>query len=170
LGSLSALWNASSDSLRNVGFQDSAISSFLKIRSNVRMDEIVSKLRTIRQKGIRIIRFTDPTYPKLLRFLPTDRNGAPLVLFHRGSLTDFDRCVAIAGTRVLSLNGHIIARKFSRAIASAGYTVVSGLARGTDTDATGSGTRIEPRGGIVPLQPRSSAHPQGIGLAPAAAT
>ena len=117
LGSLSALWNASADSLRNVGFHDSAISNFLKVKSSVRMDEIVSKLRAMRQKEIRIIRFTDPAYPRLLRLLPTDRNGAPLVLFQRGSLLDFDRCVAIAGTRVLSYNGHIIARQLSRGIA-----------------------------------------------------
>ncbi len=135
LGSLSALWNASADSLRNVGFHDSAISNFLKVKSSVRMDEIVSKLRAMRQKEIRIIRFTDPAYPRLLRLLPTDRNGAPLVLFQRGSLLDFDRCVAIAGTRVLSYNGHIIARQLSRGIASEGYTVVSGLARGADTEA-----------------------------------
>lgn len=135
LGSLSAIWNASSDSLRSIGVHDTAISNFLKLRSNVRLDELVTKLRAIKQKGIRIIKFTDPTYPKLLRLLPTDRNGAPLVLFHRGSLIDFDRCVAIAGTRALSYHGHAISRQLARAVASAGYTVVSGLARGTDTEA-----------------------------------
>ena len=98
-------------------------------------EEILSKLRNIRQKGIRIVKFTDAVYPKLLRSLPADRNGAPLVLFHRGSLVDFDRCVAIAGSRILSYNGHVKTRQIARAIASAGYTIVSGLARGTDTEA-----------------------------------
>ena len=135
LGSMSAIWNASSDSLRSIGFHDAAISNFLKMRSNLQADAIACRLQAIRSKGIRIIRFTDPTYPKLLRLLPADRNGAPFVLFHRGNLIDFDHCVAIAGTRVLSYNGHNMARQISRTITSAGYTVVSGLARGTDTEA-----------------------------------
>lgn len=135
LGSLSAVWNASSSSLRDLGFQESAIANFLKLRSAVKLQEILSKLRNLRQRGIRILKFTDPAYPLLLRSLPADRNGAPLVLFHRGSLMDFDRCVAIAGTRHLSYNGHVKARQIARAVALAGYTVVSGLARGTDTEA-----------------------------------
>ncbi|MGO9646359.1 MAG: DNA-processing protein DprA [Candidatus Bathyarchaeia archaeon] len=135
LGSLSAILNASSSSLRSIGFQDNAISNLLKLKSNVKLEELSSKLLTIKQMGVRIIKFTDPTYPGLLRLLPADRNGAPLILFHRGALIDFDRCVAIAGTRVLSYNGHVIARQIARAVASAGYTVVSGLARGTDTEA-----------------------------------
>jgi len=135
LGSMSAVWTASPDSLRRLGFHDFAVSEFFRLKSRVYLDQLASKLETLRRKGVRIIKYTDDIYPELLRTLSSQREGAPLILFHRGALLDFDRCVAVVGTRVLSCYGHFMARRIARSIAAAGYTVVSGLARGTDIEA-----------------------------------
>jgi DNA processing protein len=60
----------------------------------------------------------------------------PPFLFLRGRLTPQDeRSVAIVGTRQPSDEGRKAARDLAAALAEAGVTVVSGLARGLDTDA-----------------------------------
>jgi DNA processing protein len=60
----------------------------------------------------------------------------PPFLFLRGRLEPHDeRSVAIVGTRQPSDDGRRTARDLAAALAEAGVTVVSGLARGLDTDA-----------------------------------
>jgi len=135
LGSMSAVWKASPESLRKLGFHDYAISEFFKFKSRIHLYQLQSKLQNLRSRGVSVIKYTDPAYPKLLRGIPSQGTAAPLVLFHRGSLLAFDRCAAIVGTRVLSYYGHVVARRLARSIAEAGYTIVSGLARGADTEA-----------------------------------
>jgi DNA processing protein len=72
----------------------------------------------------------DPEYPPLLRQLI----DAPPLLFVRGSLLPQDaRAVAIVGSRAASYYGKRMAETLGRDLASRGYTVVSGMARGIDT-------------------------------------
>ncbi|HEY3702951.1 MAG TPA: DNA-processing protein DprA, partial [Acidimicrobiales bacterium] len=60
----------------------------------------------------------------------------PPFLFLRGQLLPHDeRSVAIVGTREPSDDGRTTTRDLAAALAEAGVTVVSGLARGLDTDA-----------------------------------
>lgn len=82
-------------------------------------------------RGVRLVTFQDESYPPLLREIP----NPPLALFVKGALRVFSRCVAIAGTRSPSAHGHRMARECGKALAENGYIVVSGLARGIDTEA-----------------------------------
>ncbi len=71
----------------------------------------------------------DPDFPRLLQELA----DPPPVLFMRGSLTRTDQlAVAIVGTRHPTLYGRQVAETISRGLAKAGFTIVSGLARGID--------------------------------------
>ena len=71
-----------------------------------------------------------PGYPAHLGELP----GAPDVLFVRGRLPA-EPGVAIVGTRRCTRYGMGLARVYGQACASAGWPVVSGLARGADGEA-----------------------------------
>lgn len=77
----------------------------------------------------RIILWTDPLYPSLLRELP----DAPLLLYARGNLELLrGPCLAVVGKRQCSSEGIRAASYFASNLAGAGVTVVSGLARGVD--------------------------------------
>ncbi len=79
-----------------------------------------------------LIPFTSPHYPK--RLLETVDH--PLVLYIQGTLLKEDqRCLAVVGTRQASFYGQEMAKQLSRELAQAGFTIVSGLARGIDTAA-----------------------------------
>lgn len=69
-------------------------------------------------------------YPELLADLP----DAPDILFVRGWVPQLP-AVAVAGTRRCTSYGERIAQSYGRAIASAGWPLVSGLARGIDGSA-----------------------------------
>lgn len=73
-----------------------------------------------------------PEFPRLLREIP----DPPSVLYVRGELQRIDSLsVAIVGTRGASQYGRSQAERFARALARAGLTIVSGLARGIDAAA-----------------------------------
>lgn len=80
--------------------------------------------------GVRIIPYDDPEYPKplLMSFDP------PAVLYVFGNLTKQDQvAVGIVGTRHATRYGREQAEYIAASLARAGYTIVSGLARGIDT-------------------------------------
>jgi DNA processing protein len=82
--------------------------------------------------GVRIMSFDDPDYPSGLKAA----GGAPIVLYVRGSLTTDDSfSVAIVGSRKPTDYGRRTAFSMSGDLASAGLTVVSGMAIGIDTAA-----------------------------------
>ncbi|MCU0791714.1 MAG: DNA-processing protein DprA [Opitutaceae bacterium] len=73
----------------------------------------------------------DPAYPPLLRELA----DAPLGLYRRGEYGFDAPCVAIVGSRRTTLYGQATAKKLGYDLARRGFCVVSGLARGIDTQA-----------------------------------
>lgn len=88
---------------------------------------------------------TEPTYPIQLRHDPEP----PAVVFARGDLDVLDaRRVGIVGTRNATQLGRDTARELGRALAEAGVTVVSGLAKGID-GAAHRGTLDAPAGRAV---------------------
>ncbi|MFH1748589.1 MAG: DNA-processing protein DprA [Planctomycetota bacterium] len=81
------------------------------------------------ENGVRIISRADPEYPPGLQQIP----DAPIVLYIKGEYRDTDTiAIAIVGTRRCSIYGSEQAHRFGELLAGAGFTVVSGLARGID--------------------------------------
>jgi len=75
---------------------------------------------------------TDPAYPLRLR----DIHDPPGVLFLQGTILPADElAIAIVGTRHATAYGLQQAERLAGGLARAGYTVVSGLARGIDAAA-----------------------------------
>jgi DNA processing protein len=79
--------------------------------------------------GARVIVFGDDDYPERLRVL----SDPPPVLFALGALELLlAPCVAIVGTRRATSYGERVTAELAGALARAGVTVVSGMARGID--------------------------------------
>jgi len=101
--------------------------SLSKIDLSIYSEEITR----IRQSGTHFITFDSNQYPVQLN----DLIDPPLLLYHKGNLMDFNNCVAIIGTRSPSEYGKQLARTLSIDFVKKGYTIVSGLALGIDTEA-----------------------------------
>jgi DNA processing protein len=79
-----------------------------------------------------IITVDQPEYPDSLRTIP----DPPLYLYVKGSLKPQDvHAIALVGTRKPTQYGRSITYRISSDLARAGFTIVSGLARGIDTQA-----------------------------------
>ncbi len=80
--------------------------------------------------GARISFEWEESYPQVLKTLP----HAPLALYVLGEFSE-SNSLAIVGTRTPTSYGRRMAARFSQQAISSGLTVVSGLARGIDTEA-----------------------------------
>jgi DNA processing protein len=89
--------------------------------------------RRARARGIRIVGLGEADYPERLSQI----YAPPAVLYVRGRLVPGEgaRSVAVVGARAASPPGRALARGLARDLASARATIVSGLARGIDTEA-----------------------------------
>ncbi len=88
-------------------------------------------LELAEKHSIHILPFTDPGYPQGL----LDLVDFPVVLYIKGQLTKYHHSLAVVGTRQASLYGMEMAYRLSLDLAHRGFTIVSGLARGIDTQA-----------------------------------
>ncbi len=94
--------------------------------------EIENEFREAERLGARLIGYGEADYPALLREIA----APPPVIALRGSLACLDKpTIGIVGSRNASALGRKIAGRFAADLAAAGYTIVSGLARGIDAEA-----------------------------------
>jgi DNA processing protein len=92
-------------------------------------DSIEREVAAVRAAGARYLFHDQPDYPALLGEL----DSAPPIVTCRGRLALAGApCVALVGARNASAAAVKLARDFGAALAEAGFTVVSGLARGID--------------------------------------
>ena len=97
--------------------------------SAVPRDRVEREVEAVRRAGAKYVFHDRPDYPALLREI----DGAPPILTFRGDLALAARpCVAVVGARNASAAAVKLARDFAGALGEAGFTVVSGLARGID--------------------------------------
>lgn len=126
-GSPAAVLRATAAQLRAVPqIGDTLAASFAEA---FRTRDVDAELRLIEAHGVRPVPLGDPEYPARLAAIP---DPPPLVYF-RGELTPGDAdAVAIVGSRTCTAYGRRVAEKIAAGLARAGWTVVSGLARGID--------------------------------------
>ncbi|MEE4206116.1 MAG: DNA-processing protein DprA, partial [Erythrobacter sp.] len=92
-------------------------------------DRIEREVEAVRKAGARYLFHDQPDYPALLGEL----DSAPPIVTCRGDLALAAKpCVAMVGARNASAAAVKLAREFGQGLAQAGFTVVSGLARGID--------------------------------------
>ncbi len=88
------------------------------------------ELRLAEKEGVRILTLESPEYSTLLKSI----YDPPPVLYIKGKpLNTIDLPLAVVGTRTPSEYGKLVAERLCLKLASAGFSIVSGLARGIDT-------------------------------------
>ncbi|MGX5666283.1 DNA-protecting protein DprA [Rhizobium daejeonense] len=94
--------------------------------------EAIRELETASRFGARFLGIGEPDYPFALRQI----DAAPPLLAVKGDLTTASLpSVGVVGSRNASISGAKFAAMISRDIGRAGYSIISGLARGIDTAA-----------------------------------
>jgi DNA processing protein len=94
--------------------------------------DLAAELKRVAEFGAKVITWSSPEYPAILRTI----DNPPFVLYLWGELKPDDAdSISIVGSRNVTHYGTESAKKISFQLAYAGYTVVSGLARGIDTAA-----------------------------------
>ncbi len=89
-----------------------------------------TELREATERGISILTQEDSLFPPALR----EAYDAPLLLYVWGKIEARDRhAVGIVGTRRCTMYGRTATKLISFQLAHAGFTIISGLARGVDT-------------------------------------
>ncbi|MBM4423326.1 MAG: DNA-protecting protein DprA [Chloroflexi bacterium] len=128
-GDLDSAWIAPRDELAAAGLDRRAIDSLETARAGLDLGRIADELD---KAGVTALCWDDAEYPRRLREI----DNPPPLIYLRGELAASDEwAVAIVGTRRATAYGKEAARELASAIASAGVTVVSGLARGVDAAA-----------------------------------
>ena len=97
-----------------------------------RQYDAAAEIAACRASGIDILTENHPSYPRLLREI----HDLPGVLFIRGELRPQDAmAIGIVGTRHATPYGLRQAERLAGSLSRAGFTIVSGLARGIDAAA-----------------------------------
>lgn len=101
-------------------------SRFAEYRERTEPEELYRKLM---EKGIAYYPFSDSQFPERLRVIPDPPTG----IYVMGNLPgEKEHTVAVIGARECSEYGRYTAAGFAGALAEAGISIVSGLARGID--------------------------------------
>jgi DNA processing protein len=96
------------------------------------LQSLHNECRRMAQKGIRLLAYTDPDYPRRLHRIPE----APPLLFYQGTANlNAEKILAIIGTRKATEHGRDITQQLVRDLAEPGLLIISGLALGIDAAA-----------------------------------
>ncbi|MCC6908297.1 MAG: DNA-protecting protein DprA [Phycisphaerales bacterium] len=102
------------------------------IQRGVDEGEIDVELAEAEARGVAAVSIDDAAYPPLLKQIP----DPPPVIYVRGSIAPTDvYSIAIVGTRNCSAYGRDQAGRLASALATRGLAIISGGARGIDTEA-----------------------------------
>jgi DNA processing protein len=133
-GTLSSAWLASPVELTAVeGLGDRKIEAIISGRSQLNVSEFVEQHQ---RQNPHFWTLADDDYPQRLREIPSP----PPVLYYRGQvplIQDWDSipAVAIVGTRRPTEYGKKWTRRLTTALVKHGFTIISGMAAGIDTEA-----------------------------------
>jgi len=119
--------SASADQLAAIkGISRESAERIARARDALAID---AEIEAAAAQGVRLICRADADYPAGLAQIA----DAPIVLYVKGELQPTDAvALAVVGTRQCSIYGSEQARRFGGLLAEAGFTIVSGLARGID--------------------------------------
>lgn len=129
-GDIKKVWMAGPKEILKIdGLNKAAATAFINDRDKI---DLESEFNKANEAGIKTFVLGDEEYPVNL----VNIYDPPPVLYVRGDIFKADqKALAIVGTRRASRYGLEFARKMARELASAGITIVSGLASGIDTAA-----------------------------------
>lgn len=103
-----------------------------RIASPINRPAANEMLKRCRDAAVRLLLKNTDSYPSMLN----EVDDSPSILFCKGNITEADRlAIAIVGSRRCTAYGRRQAERLGSALARAGFTIISGLARGIDAAA-----------------------------------
>ncbi len=100
-----------------------------RLADAMRAVNVAAEWELIARHEVNLLTIDDPSYPESLAAF----DDAPALLYLRGALLPADRqAVGIVGSRHCTAYGRKMAERLAAGLVRAGYTVISGLARGID--------------------------------------
>lgn len=103
-----------------------------RIASPINIPAAKEMLKRCKDAAVRLLLKGTDSYPSML----SEVHDSPSILFCKGGLSEADRlAIAIVGSRRCTTYGRRQAERLGSALARAGFTIVSGLARGIDAAA-----------------------------------
>jgi len=127
-----AVFRASNDELTQRGCSGRLAQAIRRTLDRDTCQRIERELTTIERQQVDVRTYLDETYPSRLRMIP----DPPPILFISGTLSEADElAVAVVGARRATAAGKLITEELGGGLAGAGFTIVSGLARGVDATA-----------------------------------
>jgi DNA processing protein len=94
--------------------------------------DVIEELELIKKYKISIVTLNDASYPKNLKEI----YDPPPLLYVKGKIEEGDKnAIAIVGSRRATTYGRLTAQRLSSQLAAQGITIVSGMARGVDSEA-----------------------------------
>ncbi|MDO4540002.1 MAG: DNA-processing protein DprA [Syntrophomonadaceae bacterium] len=129
-GSMATAVNAGRDELLAAGLRTDAVDEWCSRRPAA--ERRMERLEELSAEGIGFCCVDDEDYPELLKNI----FNPPYVFYYYGSLAAVhEACLAIVGSRAATPYGLKQAGLLAQELAAAGFTIVSGMARGIDTAA-----------------------------------
>lgn len=123
------VWEMDVKEIKRAGIPENVVLKLQETRKTLDPDKYLEDLE---KAGIKYMTIFDEDYPKLLKEI----YDPPTVFYYKGEFTPADsRAIAVVGTRKITGYGKLVTEKFSRELSAAGFTIVSGLARGVDSAA-----------------------------------
>ncbi len=137
---LDAILKANANQLTTItGVGAKTAHAIIKSREQVNPED---ELELAESLSVRILTIQCPEYPELLRQIASP----PHVIYLKGQLARADKlAIAMVGSRNASFYGLEQTARLSTQLAAAGFTIVSGLARGIDTAAHNGALSVEGR-------------------------
>src|SRR5262245_16283483 len=126
-GTAAAVRRASIEQLQEVPHIGEKLS--YQFVETLRQLNLQAEIDLIEKHNVRLLAYGDPGYPTALAGI----GDPPPMLYYRGSWAESDgRAVGVVGSRHCTSYGRRMAERIASGLARAGFTVVSGLARGID--------------------------------------
>ncbi len=128
-GDAEAAWHATPGDLRAAGLESKLAEALAETRRTTNLEREMERLHAV---GARALTWASEDYPERLREI----DDSPPVLYTLGKFAPTDSwAVAVVGTRRATHYGREVTARLASDLAQAGITVISGLARGVDTEA-----------------------------------
>lgn len=120
-------YNASFKELKGVGIKEETIYNFLKFRQSFCVEKVLNRLK---EEKISFVHIKEDLYPWLLKEI----FDPPIVLYFKGNINfDFNKSLAIVGSRNNSLYGKQVIDKIIPSLVKKSLLIISGLAIGIDS-------------------------------------
>ncbi len=132
------VWEADPKELQKLSIFQNVINLLLETRKKLVPEKY---LEYIQKCGISWVTSFDEKYPRLLKEI----SDPPIILYYKGDIVEDGKTIAVVGTRKMTGYGGLVTEKFVSGLVEAGITIVSGLARGVDTQAHKTTVKLEGR-------------------------